>query len=165
MILFIFVDQKKSNVVFSSVVFLVWFLPCFLVFYYLTPNRLRNYILLAASLFFYAWGAPKFIFTLVITIIIDFYLVKSIYYSTHERYRKILLTISLLFSIGILLYFKYANFFIDNLNVLLKELGINSVHWTRIALPIGISFFTFQKITYSVDIYRGITKPTRTVAS
>jgi len=151
-------------VVFSSVIFLVWFLPVFLIIYYLSPGKVKNAVVLLASLFFYAWGAPKFIFILVATIVIDFYLVKGIYNSKDERIRSLLLTLSLVLSVGILLYFKYANFFLDNISLLLSEIGMDSPHWTRIALPIGISFFTFQKITYAIDIYRKQTRPTRNVA-
>ncbi len=150
--------------VFSSVIFLIWFLPIFFILYYFAPGKFKNLIVLLASLIFYAWGAPKFVFILVGTIFIDFYLVKGIYHSANEYIRKLLLVISLLLSIGILLYFKYANFLVDNFNTFLEKAGMESIHWVRIALPIGISFFTFQKITYSIDIYRKITKPTRTVA-
>jgi alginate O-acetyltransferase complex protein AlgI len=151
-------------VVFSSVIFLVWFLPLFLILYYLAPRKVRNAVILLASLVFYAWGAPKFIFILVGTILVDFYLVKGIYHARDRRIRNLLLTASLLLSVGILLYFKYANFFLDNISLLFAALGMDAPHWTRIALPIGISFFTFQKITYAIDIYRKQTEPTRNAA-
>jgi alginate O-acetyltransferase complex protein AlgI len=144
--------------VFSSALFLIYFLPVFLIGYYLLPQKLRNLWLLAASIFFYAWGAPKFIFIVLGSILADYYLVKNIAIAGRKR-KRWLIGISLAMNIGLLAYFKYANFFIENFNSLLNSLGMHEVAWTAIALPIGISFFTFQKITYSVDVYRNVHKP------
>ena len=148
--------------VFSSVLFLLYFLPAFLVIYYLLPYKIRNPWVLTASIFFYAWGAPGFIFIVLGSIIADFYLVKYIHLADRTG-KRWLAAISIMMNLGLLAYFKYANFFIDNVNALLGQFGATQVHWTSIALPIGISFFTFQKITYTVDVYRNIHAPLKRI--
>ena len=130
-----------------------------MVIYHLVPKILKNYTLLGASIFFYAWGAPKFIFVIIGSTLIDFYIVKAIHKSELEKKRKILLLLSLFLNLGLLAYFKYANFFVENLNSSLQLMGFKSVAWTSVILPIGISFYTFQTLTYSIDIYRRIHKP------
>ena len=144
--------------VFSSTLFLAYFLPLFLLIYLLTPHKLRNITLLAASILFYAWGAPDLIFIVLASIVVDFYIVKAIPLHTGRK-RKMLAGVSILLNISLLAYFKYANFFVDNLNTLLQFLGPGAMTWTAVALPIGISFFTFQKITYTVDVYRNVHAP------
>ena len=144
--------------VFSSTIFLVYFLPFFLITYWLTPQKFRNITALVWSILFYAWGAPKFIFVLSGSIVIDFFLAKKIYESG-SLLKKRYLYISMILNVGLLLYFKYANFFVENGNVLLENLGMSGVHWIKLALPIGISFFTFQKVSYIVDVYRGKNEP------
>lgn len=145
--------------VFSSVTFLVYFLPIFLVIYFLSPQKFKNLVLLVSSILFYSWGAPKFIFVILITTTLDFYLVKLLYNSTSEKNRKFFLVLSLCLNLGLLFYFKYSNFFIDNFNTLLSSFGANEIIWIKIILPIGISFYTFESITYVVDVYRRIHKP------
>lgn len=145
--------------VFSSSLFLLYFLPVFLLGYHLLPSKFRNFYTLLASIFFYAWGAPDFIFVVLLSIIIDFYVVDVMHKSTLEKARKILLGISIAINVGLLAYFKYANFLVDNFNALLNVLGYEPIKWASVALPIGISFFTFQKLTYSVDVYRGVHAP------
>lgn len=147
--------------VFSSVFFLAVFLPVFLLVYHVVPTRFKNWVILLASLFFYAWGAPKFIFIVVGAVIIDFYIINRLYQSSNSSYRKWLLALSVGINLGLLVYFKYANFFVDNFNFLLSQLGIETVAWTEVLLPIGISFYTFQTLTYSIDVYRGVHKPLR----
>ncbi len=149
--------------VFSSTIFLLYFLPVFLALYFLTPHKFKNYTALAASLLFYAWGAPDFIFIVIASIFADFFLVKEMHKSVGKR-RTLFVTLSVVLNIGLLAYFKYANFFVDNLNEFLLVFGINHVHWTAVALPIGISFFTFQKFTYTIDVYRGLYKPLEKVS-
>jgi alginate O-acetyltransferase complex protein AlgI len=144
--------------VFSSILFLLYFLPAFLLIYYLLPYKLRNSWVLLASIAFYTWGAPDFIFIVLGSIIADFFLVKYIHRS-EGRNKRLLTAISIAMNVGLLAYFKYANFFVDNFNHLLGELGVSTLHWTSIALPIGISFFTFQKITYTIDVYRKVHSP------
>ncbi|RLD78529.1 MAG: MBOAT family protein, partial [Bacteroidetes bacterium] len=117
-------------------------MPVFLIVYYLLPRVAKNPFALLASIFFYAWGAPTFVFVVLGSIILDFYIVKLM----DRRSGKIkgwLLAASMALNIGLLLYFKYANFFVENITEVLAYFGMNAVHWTRIALPIGISFFTF----------------------
>jgi len=145
--------------VFSSVIFLVYFLPAFLLLYFVTPKKLKNFVLLSSSIFFYAWGAPKFIFVILGTTTLDFYLVKLMYYAADEKKRKLFLVLSLCLNTGLLFYFKYCNFFIDNFNSVLNACGVSGISWTKIILPIGISFYTFESITYVVDCYRRIHKP------
>lgn len=151
--------------VFSSVIFLAYFLPVFLLVYNFLPHKFRNYWVLFASIVFYAWGAPKFIFVVAGTIAVDFYIVKKIYYSSNEKLRKRLLSLSVVLKIGLLVYFKYVNFFIDNVNSLLAGFGIAEIHWIQVALPIGISFFIFQAVTYSVDVYRKVCPPLKNIGN
>ena len=141
--------------VFSSNVFLIVFLPIFLTCYFLCPKRWRNLVLLLFSIVFYAYGSPTFIFLLLGSIVLNYYLVKLMYKSEKQTYKKIFSGLAILASLGLLLYFKYANFFADNLNALLTTFGLQSFSFSKVLLPIGISFFTFQSITYVVDAYRG----------
>lgn len=145
--------------VFSSSIFLVWFLPALLLLYFLLPNRFKNVFLLIASIFFYSWGAPKFIFVILFSTFIDFHLVRWMDSASRTSTRRALLVLSLMINLGLLFYFKYSNFFIENFNVLLKLLGVTEVSWVKLILPIGISFYTFETITYVVDVYRKIHKP------
>lgn len=145
--------------VFSSILFLFLFLPVFLTVYHFTSKKWKNYTLLFFSILFYAWGASDFVIILLISSILNFYLVQQIDRNNHRK--KLLLTLSVVLNLGLLSYFKYANFFIENFNLALESFGFSSVEWTKVALPIGISFFTFQSLTYSVDVYRGVHKPLR----
>ena len=144
--------------VFSSSLFLLYFLPGFLIIYFLLPHKIKNYFALLASVFFYAWGAPVFIFVVSGSIILDFYIVKRLH-TALGRKKLWLVSTSVILNIGLLAWFKYANFFVDNVNGILELAGMKPMAWTRIILPIGISFFTFQKLTYSVDVYRGVHQP------
>lgn len=145
--------------VFSSITFLVYFLPLLLLVYFLSPDKIKNYVLLLASIFFYSWGAPRFVFVILVTTTLDFYLVKIMSDSSSKKRRKLFLVISLCLNLGLLLYFKYCNFFIENLNSLLVLLRSEDIKWIGIALPIGISFYTFETITYVVDVYRKEHRP------
>lgn len=141
--------------VFSGITFLVYFLPVFLLLYHLTPHKLRNGLLLVGSVFFYSWGGPKFIFAILGTTFLDFQLVGAMHRSKKESARKQLLIFSVLLNVGLLFYFKYCNFFIENFNSLLGT----DVKWLNVVLPIGISFYTFESLTYVVDVYRKIHPP------
>ncbi len=145
--------------VFSSSLFLLLFLPLFLGVYFLAADRFKNGVILAFSIFFYMWGAPKFLFVILGSVVVDYVLSKKIYYSTDEKHRKRWLIFSVMLNVSILLYFKYANFFIENFNAVLGDFGMKQVAWTQIALPIGISFFTFHELSYIIDVYRGVNKP------
>ena len=142
--------------VFSSILFLYAFLPVFLLLYHVVGTKLKNYVILAASLVFYAWGAPEFIFLVVASLIVNFYIVRQIYFN---KKKKLFLVLSVVINLALLGYFKYANFFVDNVNYLAESFGFQSVNWVKIALPIGISFFTFQSLTYTLDVYRNVHKP------
>ena len=105
--------------IFSSSLFLLYFLPIFLVVYHLAPTKLKNGVLLLASLFFYAWGAPKFVFVVVGSVIVDFYIINALHKSSIQQTRNWLLVVSVGINLGLLLYFKYANFFVENVNQVL----------------------------------------------
>lgn len=145
--------------VFSTSLFLIIFLPIFLITYSLVGKKLKNWVILIASIIFYAWGAPKFVFVLVGSTIATFYLVKLMHQAEQRKRKRVFLILSIAINLGLLLYFKYANFFVDNMNGVLELLGIEVVGWTSVMLPIGISFYTFQSLTYSVDVYRNVHKP------
>jgi len=145
--------------VFSSIVFLLYFLPIFLLLYYFADKKYKNLVLLVSSIAFYSWGAPQFIFVILGTTFIDFHLVKLMAMTKKRLYRRSLLTLSVSINLGLLVYFKYSNFFIENVNGALSLFGANNIVWTKLILPIGISFYTFETITYVVDVYRGIHKP------
>jgi alginate O-acetyltransferase complex protein AlgI len=147
--------------VFSSNIFLFFFLPIFLIAYFVTPQKFRNYTLLLFSLFFYAYGAPDFVFLLVGECIINYFIVRGMAKTEKTSTKKWLCALSVIMALGLLLYFKYANFFMDNLNAILGWMHHEPVGWMKVALPIGISFFTFQSITYTLDVYRGTTPPSQ----
>jgi alginate O-acetyltransferase complex protein AlgI len=145
--------------VFSSIVFLLYFLPVFLLIYFFIDKKYKNAVILLASIYFYAWGAPRFIFVILFTTLVDFYLVGWMDRSTSERRRKTLLIVSVCMNLGLLFYFKYCNFFIENVNAVLSIFGGTSLPLLKLILPIGISFYTFETITYLVDVYRRVHKP------
>jgi alginate O-acetyltransferase complex protein AlgI len=146
--------------VFSSSLFLLYFLPVFLLLYHFFKNTTyKNWVILVASIFFYAWGAPRFVFVVVGSVILDYYIINAMYHSSISLHRKYLLALSISINVGLLLYFKYANFFVENVDFLLNSMGYENVNWTQVALPIGISFYTFQTLTYSIDVFRGVHKP------
>ncbi len=141
--------------VFSTGTFLTLFLPLFLLFYELTPKKFKNYTLLFFSIIFYAWGAPKFISVLIAFSLINYFIVNLLSKQDNIKRKKLFLVISIILNLLLLVVFKYANFFVQSLNDLLTALGMTAIYWKQIALPIGISFFIFQSITYSVDVFRG----------
>ena len=137
---------------FSSISFLYYFLPCVLVLYFLVPRHFKNIILLISSLFFYAWGEPRLVLLMSATIAIGYVL--GIMMERDDKHKTLYLTIALISFLGALGYFKYTDFFIDNIN---KATGL-SIPLLRIGLPIGISFYTFQILSYTIDVYRGDVK-------
>jgi alginate O-acetyltransferase complex protein AlgI len=143
--------------IFASNLFLFYFLPVFLAVYLVTPQKLRNIVALAGSLVFYAWGAPKFVFVLLGLAFLDYLVALQI--GKRDRHAGKWLTLAVVYNLGILLYFKYANFFIDNTNAFLGNMGIETLAWTKVALPLGISFFTFQQLSYLIDVRRGEKPP------
>jgi len=138
---------------FNSSLFLLYFLPAFFLVYFLLPGKTRNWFLLIASILFYSWGAPGFLPILAISVIIDYFLLKEMQHR-EGTVRSMIFWISAVMNIGLLLYFKYMNFFIDQVNAGLGMFHISPVRWFAIALPIGISFITFQKLACTFDIYR-----------
>jgi len=151
--------------IFSSLTFLFLFLPLGLAAYYACPARHRNWVALAASGFFYAWGAPRFVIVLFVSSLLDYWLSQALPEGRRTPgARKGVLAAAVAMNISLLLYFKYANFFVAEWNGWLARFGAAEVPWTAIALPIGISFFTFQKVSYLVDVYRGTAKVARNAA-
>ena len=139
--------------VFSSLPFLYYFLPAALILYFAVPGFLKNGALLLISLAFYGWGEPKYVLLMVFTILSGYFFGLII-----EKYRgrqasRLFLLFSVIVHAGILLYFKYADFFIENFNVVT---GL-SMPLLRLSLPVGISFYTFQVLSYTIDVYRGDT--------
>lgn len=137
---------------FSSIPFLFWFLPCVLLLYFAVPYRLKNAVLLFSSLFFYGWGEPRYVVWIAADIIMGYVYGRFIeHFRNHKRIAKFLLILSVSSILAILGYFKYGDFFISNFNAMT---GL-SVPLLQLALPIGISFYTFQILSYIVDVYRG----------
>ena len=146
----------NSNMLFSSITFLYYFLPLFLICYYITPKKYRNITTLIFSLLFYFLGEPKYIVVLLLSCIINYILSKKIEKSAHtKRY----LILALIYNIGQLLIFKYTDFFISNINTILNT----NIPYTHITMPIGISFFTFQALGYIIDVYNKKHPPARNV--
>lgn len=141
--------------VFSSILFIFKFLPVALIIYFITPKRYKNLSLVVLSLFFYCWGEPKYFPIMISSIIVDFFISKKIESNrSNKNSCKILLISSLMFNLGMLFVFKYSNFFIHNLNEIFN-LTISKVN---LILPLGISFYTFQTLSYTIDVYRGTVK-------
>ena len=136
---------------FSSVPFLFYFLPAVLLVYFLVPKRAKNGVLLLSSLVFYGWGEPRYLPVMLVSILQGYIFGRLIERFRDTRRAKLFLVLSVLLNLGTLAYFKYADFMIANLNALT---GL-SVPLLRFALPVGISFYTFQILSYTVDVYRG----------
>lgn len=136
---------------FSSIPFLYYFLPGVLILYFIAPKKLKNTVLMLSSLVFYGWGEPKYVFLMMASIVIGYVAGVLIEAFSQKKLSKVALWASVLVNLGFLGYFKYSDFFIENFNMLT---GL-SVPLLRVALPIGISFYTFQILSYTVDVYRG----------
>ncbi|MDO4632733.1 MAG: MBOAT family O-acyltransferase [Eubacteriales bacterium] len=140
--------------VFSSLLFLFRFLPVVLILYYMLPQRCRNYVLLLCSLFFYAWGEPKYVLLMLTSITVDYVVARQIERSRRNGNRgRGWLLVSVIYNLSVLGFFKYTDFLIGTVNTLFHT----SIPLTGIPLPIGISFFTFQTMSYTIDVYRGMT--------
>lgn len=140
--------------VFSSFVFLLAFLPIVLLLYYLCPARLRNLVLLVFSLVFYAWGEPVYVLIMLFSIVFDYANGRLIEHFKNKNCpgkAKAALIVDLCGNLAILGFFKYTDFVIGSINSITGA-GLSLLH---IALPIGISFYTFQTMSYTIDVYRG----------
>ena len=136
---------------FSSIPFLYYFLPAVMLVYFLVPRAMKNAVLLIASLFFYGWGEPKLLGLMVFTIALFYGCGLAIGRAQTKKWKKFWLIVSIVISIGLLGLFKYADFFVNSFN---SVTGL-SVPLLRLALPVGISFYTFQCLSYTIDVYRG----------
>ena len=136
---------------FSSISFLYFFLPVVLILYFIVPKVLKNSVLLISGLVFYAWGEPRYCVIMIISILVGYVFGLLIEKFRGKKLSKVFMILSVCTDLGLLLYFKYVDFFIDNFN---NVTGL-SVPLLKIALPIGISFYTFQILSYTVDVYRG----------
>lgn len=140
--------------VFSSVMFLFRFLPIFLICYYVFPGRMKNFILFLGSLFFYAWGEPIYVLLMLFSTAVDYFHGRMI-----ERYRcsgraRAFLVSSVIINLSLLCFFKYADFLVQTVNGLFGT----AIPLLKLGLPIGISFYTFQTMSYTIDVYRGEAK-------
>lgn len=140
--------------IFSSILFIYYFLPLLLIVYFIIPSKYKNLVLLIFSLIFYFLGEPKYIYILIFSCIFNYFLSKQIAKNNH---RKLFLIISLIYNVGNLLIFKYTDFFISNLNIIFHT----NIKYLHLAMPIGISFFTFQILAYIIDVYNHKHKPAK----
>lgn len=148
--------------VFASGVFLYYFLPLFLAAYYLTPKGWRNFTIAAASYVFYGWWRPDFVILMWVSTVIDYACGRRIERGRERGLRgKRWVALSLIVNLGLLGYFKYFNFGIDTLNQILAPYGFVPLDIARVVLPVGISFYTFQTLSYTVDVYNGAAKTVR----
>ena len=143
--------NRRINVIFSSNIFLFLFFPCVLLIYFLLHRPYRNMFLLLSSLAFYAWGEPKFVFVMVGSIVINYSAAIAVEKNCgRQGIRKLLLIATVVANLSLLIYYKYLDFFIETVNCF----GF-AIPMRGIVLPIGISFFTFQAMSYVIDVYRG----------
>lgn len=146
--------------VFSNIVFLGLFLPVTFFAYYLAPRQLRNAILALASIIFYAWGEPRFVILMLVSVAFNFYSARLI---DRSKSRNTVIAAAVVVNLLILAFFKYGNFIADNLDLLLAPAGISPIALRPVPLPIGISFYTFHAISYLIDIYRRNAKPNKSI--
>lgn len=142
--------------VFSSPLFLFLFLPIVLVLHFFIKVEYRNFLLLVVSLLFYSWGEPQFVVLMIISVIMNYF-----YGLLVAKYRdttgKLVMFFAIVTNIGLLVFFKYINFIVDNFNIIFNS----EVYLDPIALPLGISFYTFHSLSYVIDIYRRKSEPQR----
>ena len=146
---------------FSSLPFLYFFLPAVVIFYFLSPGKLKNAVLLLFSLAFYAWGEPKYVLLMAASIAVFYCCGLAIGRGKTRRAKKFWLVFSIVFGVAALGIFKYADFFVSSFNAV-TGLGLPLL---SLALPIGISFYTFQCVSYTVDVYRGQAQPQKNLIS
>ena len=146
--------------VFSSIIFMFTFLPIILVTYYLSPRKLKNFILLLGSLVFYAWGEPIYIILMILTIVIN-YVLALLIKNQKGRRKKCIFILTLVLNVGMLGFFKYYDFIVGNINSIFSL----NIQYNNLSLPIGISFYTFQTISYIVDVYLNKVKVQKNIIS
>ena len=152
--------RKERKMVFSSILFIFRFLPIAMILYFLTPNKYKNLTLLLISLTFYSWGEPKYFLIMVASIFVDYFVSRGIEKSRNNKKVSIaLLSISIVFNLGMLFFFKYFNFFLENVNNILEL----SLKYVKITLPLGISFYTFQTMSYTIDVFLGKVKAEKNI--
>ena len=153
--------------VFSSLSFIFVFLPVFLVLYYCSPVKFRNTLLLIGSLVFYSLGEPYYLFLIICSITVNYFLGRLIeHFESNKSIKLLLFLADIIYNLGSLFIFKYTDFFIENINILLKLLHVNwQFYLVGLTLPLGISFYTFQIMSYIIDVYCGKIKADRSVIS
>ncbi|MFT4539797.1 MAG: alginate O-acetyltransferase complex protein AlgI [Planctomycetota bacterium] len=148
--------------VFASSIFLYYFLPIFLALYYLSPKGVKSYTLAFASYLFYGWWRPDFVILMLVSTLVDYTAGRRITAARAKGEKgKAWLLLSVFVNLGLLAYFKYANFGIDTLNTVFQSFGADPMEWPKVVLPVGISFYTFQTLSYTIDVYRGNAAPVR----
>ena len=140
---------------FSSMTFVFVFMPLVMSIYLLAKKEIRNYVLLAASIIFYAWGEPRYLAIMIMTIFVTYAGARLVGHYTEPGKRKAALAVTILIDLGFLIYFKYFNFIVDNINAALQL----NLDFIDVIMPIGISFYTFQAISYLIDVYRREVEP------
>ena len=145
---------------FTTIEFMFRFLPIFLIVYYVVPTRYKNMILLIGSFVFYAWGQHFYLLLLMLSIVVNYTFGRLI--GERRAQKKPLLVLGLIYNFGLLVFFKYTNFFIENINTLLTATHIQ-IPTISVVMPLGISFHTFQVVSYLVDVYRGEQRPVKNI--
>ena len=145
---------------FTTIEFMFRFLPIFLIVYYVVPTRYKNLILLIGSFVFYAWGQHFYLLLLMLSIVVNYTFGRLI--GERRAQKKPLLVLGLIYNFGLLVFFKYTNFFIENINALLTATHIQ-IPTISVVMPLGISFYTFQVVSYLVDVYRGEQRPVKNI--
>lgn len=145
---------------FTTIEFMFRFLPIFLIVYYVVPTRYKNLILLIGSFVFYAWGQHFYLLLLMLSIVVNYTFGRLI--GERRAQRKPLLILGLIYNFGLLVFFKYTNFFIENINALLTATHVQ-IPTISVVMPLGISFYTFQVVSYLVDVYRGEQRPVKNI--
>ena len=150
--------------VFSSILFLFRFLPIVLLLYFIAPGKIKNLVLFLMSLLFYAWGEPVYVVLMLFSTVVDYthgLLVQWYKEQGHTGKAKIVVCSSIFINLFLLCFFKYSDFLINNINHILGT----SIANLNLGLPIGISFYTFQTMSYTIDVYRGDAKVQRNIIS
>ncbi|MFR1500835.1 MAG: MBOAT family O-acyltransferase [Ruminococcus sp.] len=145
---------------FTTIEFMFRFLPIFLIVYYVVPTRYKNMILLIGSFVFYAWGQHFYLLLLMLSIVVNYTFGRLI--GERRAQKKPLLVLGLIYNFGLLVFFKYTNFFIENINALLTATHVQ-IPTISVVMPLGISFYTFQVVSYLVDVYRGEQRPVKNI--